>query len=202
MNKLIAYAIFGTVLLTGCQSVPSEEAKAGEPENEDQAVMKEEEHTFDEYKEMFKESATEAEAFGVHDEEVEKWITRIIYQSKRNGNDNIKEEMVLEQAKESHQEQKDWKRHAKKAYEVKVTAEEVDRYIEEGPDQMEVMEQQAVAEALGMTPKEFNHSFDRDHYELAVLFEKLIPKLREKYDEGSPGNLIERFKEEASKHSE
>ncbi|GGD25562.1 hypothetical protein [Pontibacillus salipaludis] len=202
MNKRIAYTIFSAVLLSGCQSVTSEEAKAGEPEDKDQAVMKEKEYTFEEYKEMFQESVSEAEAFGVHDEGVEKWMTRIIYQSKRNGNDNVKEEMVLEQAKESVQQQKDWKSYAKETYDVQVMEGEVDRYIEEGPDQMEVMEQQAAAEALGMTSVEFNHSFDRDHYEMAVLFEKLIPKLREEYDESSPGNLIERFKKEAEKDNE
>lgn len=35
-----------------------------------------------------------------------------------------------------------------------------------------------------------------------VLYNEFIPKLREEYDESSPGNLIERFKKEAEKDNE
>lgn len=197
MKMIATCSIVAILLLSGCQSSADEGVEGSQTEN--QGVDQVEDYTFEDYKAMFKDSVSEAEAFEVQEDNLEKWIARTIYQSKRNGNDNVKEEAVLEQAKEALQQQEDRKRYAQETYGVQVTEEEVDRYIEEGPDQLDVMEQKAAAEAIGMTPEEFNHTYDRDHYEMAVLYEKLLPELRKKYDEVSDGNLIERFKEEVEK---
>lgn len=53
---------------------------------------------------------------------------------------------------------------AKDEYGITVTAEEIDAYINEGPDTSELPQHLAYADALGLTLKELNHNFDRYIY--------------------------------------
>lgn len=96
-----------------------------------------------------------------------------------------------------------WLKHAKDEYGVVVTDEEVDGWIEKGPDAEEVESQRRYAEAKEMSVYELNHEYDRDQYMKWIVWEKLIPLVTERYDEASEkvldnNRLIELYENEVS----
>lgn len=104
-------------------------------------------------------------------------------------------------------EQADFERarlkHAKDEYGVVVTDEEVDGWIEKGPDAEEVESQRRYAEAKEMSVYELNHEYDRDQYMKWIVWEKLIPLVTERYEEASEkvldnNRLIELYENEVS----
>ncbi len=78
-----------------------------------------------------------------------------------------------------------WLTHAKDEYGVVVTDEEVDGWIERGPDAEVVESQRRYAEAKEMSVYELNHNYDRDQYMKWVVWERLIPLITERYEESS-----------------
>lgn len=96
-----------------------------------------------------------------------------------------------------------WLKHAKDEYGVVVTDEEVDGWIEKGPDAEEVESQRRYAEAKEMSVYELNHEYDRDQYMKWIVWEKLIPLVTERYEEASEkvldnNRLIELYENEVS----
>lgn len=96
-----------------------------------------------------------------------------------------------------------WLTHAKDEYGVVVTDEEVDGWIERGPDAEVVESQRRYAEAKEMSVYELNHNYDRDQYIKWVVWEKLIPLITERYEESSEqvldnNRLIELYENEVS----
>lgn len=94
-----------------------------------------------------------------------------------------------------------WLTHAKDEYGVVVTDEEVDGWIEKGPDAEEVESQRRYADAKEMSVYELNHNYDRDQYIKWVVWEKLIPLITERYEESSEqvldnNRLIELYENE------
>lgn len=95
-----------------------------------------------------------------------------------------------------------WLTHAKDEYGVVVTDEEVDGWIEKGPDAEEVESQRRYAdEAKEMSVYELNHNYDRDQYMKWVVSEKLIPLITERYEKSSEqvldnNRLIELYENE------
>ncbi|MRX74270.1 hypothetical protein GJU40_19310 [Bacillus lacus] len=89
---------------------------------------------------------------------------------------NLKKEV-----KEQAEFDKAWVKYAEDEYGIKVTPQEIDEWISNGPDKFPVDTQKAYAEALGMSLKELNHTYYRDQYEKWVMWEKLSPLVAEKY---------------------
>ena len=94
-----------------------------------------------------------------------------------------------------------WLTHAKDEYGVVVTDEEVDGWIERGPDAEVVESQRRYAEAKEMSVYELNHNYYRDQYVKWVVWEKLIPLITERYEESSEqvldnNRLIELYEKE------
>lgn len=76
-----------------------------------------------------------------------------------------------------------WVSYAKDTYGVVVTDEEVDEWIEKGPDATVLPSQKRLAEAKGISVYELNHNLYRDQYIKWVLWEELIPLITERYEE-------------------
>ncbi|WP_153733307.1 hypothetical protein [Sporosarcina obsidiansis] len=72
-------------------------------------------------------------------------------------------------------------RMAKDVYGISVSQEEVTSYIDQNVSTVRNEEKRKYAEALGLTLKELDYEFDRDFYVMAVLWEKLIPRIAEDY---------------------
>lgn len=64
-----------------------------------------------------------------------------------------------------------------------MTDEEVDEWIEKGPDATVLPSQKRLAEAKGISVYELNHNLYRDQYIKWVLWEELIPLITERYEE-------------------
>ncbi|WP_215112867.1 hypothetical protein [Exiguobacterium sp. s63] len=64
-----------------------------------------------------------------------------------------------------------------------MTDEEVDEWIEKGPDATVLPSQKRLAEAKEISVYELNHNLYRDQYIKWVLWEELIPLITERYEE-------------------
>lgn len=87
-----------------------------------------------------------------------------------------------DKAKEIDRFEKNWLKLAKKEYGIKVSKKEVDDWIEEHPNNSTEEEHLDYAEAMGMTLEELNLEYDRDLYTKWVVWDKLAPKIAEKYE--------------------
>jgi hypothetical protein len=92
---------------------------------------------------------------------------------------SIEEAMV--KAKEKYEYDKAWLKVAKHHYGIEYTDEEVEQSIADGPDAHEVPSMQLMADALGMSLYEMNHKYNRKIHIMGVIWEKLQPKVIEKY---------------------
>ncbi len=160
------------------------------------------EYTTDDFKDLYDEVVKEASEYDVEDDIMHKWIMRTLSEQKLYYKTELTKEQIRQLAKQQMERSQAWKMHAKNEYGITVTDEEIDEYIENGPDKSENPQRLAFAEALGMTLKEYNHEFDRDLYENQVLMHKLLPKLEEKYDIEEQDILMEKYSEESIKDLE
>ena len=98
----------------------------------------------------------------------------------KNDLDTLAKELITTVKKEEEFEQR-WIKVAKERYGVTVTMKELDKYIEEGPNQSTLEEHFNYAEAMDMSLQELNE-YDRDLYKKNLIWEKLFPILSDKYD--------------------
>lgn len=86
-----------------------------------------------------------------------------------------------------------------KEFGINVTQEDVTKYIAEHIAPVVTKEKAAYAKALGLTTEELDYAFDRDFYVIDVVWEKLGPKLDEKYpkqNSETDENYMKRIKKE------
>ncbi|EDL66749.1 hypothetical protein [Bacillus sp. SG-1] len=94
------------------------------------------------------------------------------------------------------EEDEAWKQIAGEEYGVSITEEEVDTYIQEGPDTSSLPQHLALADALGMPLQELNHTYDRDIYIKNAMWQKLKPVLEKEYGTTNHNELVEKYNEE------
>ncbi|MBM7578199.1 hypothetical protein [Jeotgalibacillus terrae] len=192
-NLFILFAAV-IVILTGCQSSANtvEEIQM-KSEEEQQQIL--DGYTYEDYKKVFEESVSETDSLEA-DAQLKKWVIRTLAQEKLYYETDLTDKQVIEISKEAMQEDQVWKTIAKDEYGVSVTEEEIDTFIEQGPDTSELPQHLAYADALDLSLEELNHNFDRDIYERNVIWLKLIPELKKKYDITKNNELVEKYEEE------
>ncbi len=180
-------------LITGCQT----ELKKVEIEmkSEDEQKQMLDTYTYDDYKRVFEGVMSVAAAYD-ENEQLVKWIIRTLAMEKLYYKTDLTDEEVVHLSKKAMDEDKVWKLIAKEEYGIKVTEDEVDKNIQEGPDTSDLPQHLAYADALGMSLVELNHNFDRDLYEKNVIWLKLRTELTEKYNITDNNQLVEKYGEE------
>ncbi|WKA53564.1 hypothetical protein [Planococcus shixiaomingii] len=140
-------------------------------------------------------------------EQLQKWIIRIIMEETLKNNE-IKIADAVKAAKERYAFEQAWLELAAEKYKITYTDDEVDEWIKNGPDKYPIPAMEVQAKALGLTLEEMNHSYDRDFYVKWVVWDKLLPILAENNDiaiknvevstdKSSPHNLlVEKYEEE------
>ena len=87
---------------------------------------------------------------------------------------------------------------AEEQYEITITEDEIDTYIETNIAPVEFEQKTIYAEALGLTQRELDFVFDRDIYLMDVLWEQLMPALVADYprqDDESSNEHSQRLEE-------
>ncbi|WP_345240972.1 hypothetical protein [Pontibacillus salipaludis] len=196
-RKLVVIGLMGMALLTGCQSTSDPQVEIKMKSDEDQTEILNT-YTFEDYRRVYGEAISESSQFDDQDDQLNKWIIRTLAQEKLYYETDLTQEEVVEVSKQAMEEDRVWKSIAENDYGVKVSDEEIDQFITEGPDKSDVPQHLAYAEALGFSLKELNHDYDRDLYEKNVLWMKLKPKLEKKYGVLSNNELIKKYEEEVA----
>ncbi|RDU37905.1 hypothetical protein DRW41_08830 [Neobacillus piezotolerans] len=158
-----------------------------------------ESYTFEDYKNIYENVLKEASRLE-KDEDLLKWVIRTLAQEKLLFNTDLSDKQIRALAKEAMEKDKLWKSIAEDRYGIKASDAEVDRYIEAGPDTSSLPQHIAIAESLNMNLDEYNHGFDWDIYEKAVIWQKLKPKLEKKYNTTNNETLAEKFNAEVEKN--
>lgn len=109
-------------------------------------------------------------------------------------------ELII-RAKDQADFERAWLENAKSEYGIVATGDEVDEWIEKGPDATVVESQRRYAEAKEMSVYELNHDYYRDQYVKWVVWEDLIPLVTERYEQSSEhvldnNRLIELYEQE------
>ncbi|MBN8191865.1 hypothetical protein JI667_06850 [Bacillus sp. NTK074B] len=192
--KLIIYCAVGFFLFTGCQSNKTDKVEVNIKDNEELKEIADT-YTYEDYKKVFEKAVSEASDFEA-DKGLNKWLIRILAQEKLSYETELTDEQVIQLAEGAMEEDKVWKSIARDDYGVTVTEAEVDKYIKEGPDTLDLPQMKAYADALGLSIKELNHNFDRDIYEKNAIWLKLKPELEKKYDITDNNEQVEKYEEE------
>ncbi|TCI59849.1 hypothetical protein [Exiguobacterium sp. SH0S2] len=88
---------------------------------------------FEDYKALFDDVITEANQFDV-EEPLRKWVIRTLSQEKLYYETDLTDEQVITLSTEAMKHDIAWKMVAKEQYNIHVTEEEIDRYIQQGPE--------------------------------------------------------------------
>ncbi|PFA62977.1 hypothetical protein CN378_18220 [Bacillus sp. AFS015802] len=155
-------------------------------------------YTYDDYKRVFDDVISEAEGLEKN-EKLNKWIIRILAAEKLSYQTDLTEDQVVQLAEKAMKEDNVWKSIAQEEYGISATEKEVDTYIQTGPDTSDLPQHRAFADALALSLKELNHEFDYDIYEKEVMWLKLVPQLKKKYDSTDNNTLVEEYEEEVKK---
>ncbi|WP_211279040.1 hypothetical protein [Sutcliffiella halmapala] len=182
------------VLLTACQE-QNDPAEKAPLEN----LFAQSELSYGEYLVIFKDVVSRVDAMNIQDPELKRWVIRAIGDEKLTNKRDLSEAEAMEKAQENYQQNKAWMTVAEKKYGITISDEELDIWLEEGPDQADIPLQKAYADALGLTIKELNRNFDRELYEPTLLWEKLIPVLEEEHGTTEREKLLEAFEKEVDK---
>jgi plasmid maintenance system antidote protein VapI len=154
---------------------------------------------YGEYVFIFEDVVERARALNLKDKTLEKWVIRALGDEKLSNKRDLTQDEALKIAKENQVENQAWISVAEEKYEVIVTEEELDQWISAGPDQSEIPQQKAFADALKLSLEELNHEFDRELYKQTLLWEKLIPVLEKKYDTKDQEVLLDKYMEQVEK---
>lgn len=186
------------IFTTACQSAASPHVTIQMKSEEEQRQIVDN-FTFDDYKTLFEEVIIEANQFDV-EEPLRKWIIRTLSQEQLYYETDLTDEQVITLSTEAMEKDAVWKTVAKDQYNIHVTEEEVDRYIQQGPDQSDLPSHLAYASALSLSLQELNHQFDRDLYEKNMVWLKLKLELEKKYQTDDNNELVNRYEEEINAH--
>lgn len=131
----------------------------------------------------------------------ERKLAERLYVEMKMFDESIDVNKLITRAAEQADFERAWLAYAQDRYGIVVTDEEVDVWIENGPDAETVELQRRYAEAKEMSVYELNHGYDRDQYMKWVVWEKLIPIITERYGESSEqvldnNRLIELYEDE------
>jgi hypothetical protein len=151
---------------------------------------------YGEYVFIFEDVVERARALNLKDKTLEKWVIRALGDEKLSNKRDLTQDEALKIAKENQAENQAWISVAEEKYEVIVTEEELDQWISAGPDQSEIPQQKAFADALKLSLEELNHEFDRELYKQTLLWEKLIPVLEKKYETKDREVLLDKYMEQ------
>lgn len=195
--KMLTLWVTVILLISGCQPKANTEIEIEMKSGEEQQLMLET-YTLEDYRKVFDEVVSEANKLE-SDEQLNKWIIRTLAQEKLYYETELTDEEVVELAEREMEEDEVWKSIAKEEYGITITDEEVDEFIKEGPDTSNLSQQQAYADALGLTLEKLNHDFDRGLYEKNVMWLKLKPQLEKKYGTKDNNKQIEKYEEEVKK---
>jgi plasmid maintenance system antidote protein VapI len=151
---------------------------------------------YGEYVFIFEDLVERARALDLKDKTLEKWVIRALGDEKISNKRDLTQDEALKIAKKNQAENQAWITVAEEKYEVKVTEEELDQWISAGPDQSEIPQQKAFADALKLSIEDLNHEFDRELYKQTLLWEKLIPVLEKKYETKDREVLLDKYMEQ------
>ncbi|MGM0836706.1 MAG: hypothetical protein ACQEV7_11135 [Bacillota bacterium] len=151
---------------------------------------------YGEYVFIFEDVVARAKAFDLEDKTLEKWVIRALGDEKLSNKRDLTPDEALKIAKKNQVENQAWITVAEEKYEVKVTEEELDQWISAGPDQTDIPQQKAFADALKLSLEELNHEFDRELYKQTLSWEKLIPVLEKKYETKDQEVLLDKYMEQ------
>ncbi|KPB03948.1 hypothetical protein [Bacillus sp. CHD6a] len=191
-KKLIIFIIVCSLsLLTACQE-QKETNEAGPLDG----LFAGSELSYEEYKLIMEYIVDRAKDMEIENEELEKWVIRAIGDERLMNKRDLTKEEALKKAKYNQKYYETFMALAENKYNVTVSENEIDAWITEGPDQSEVPQHKAYAEALGLTLEELNHNYDRDLYEQTMVMKKLQSALQEEYDSTDVDEVSDRFHEE------
>lgn len=130
----------------------------------------------------------------IENEEIQKWIIRVIMEKEVSG-EKIDVYEAQKMAVEKIMYENAWLNVALENYGITYTQEEVDTWIKNGPGKYPLQEMYIQAEALNLTFEELIYDYDRDFYVKWVVWDKLYPILAEKYNvdlnaESQPNTLL------------
>ncbi|WED56483.1 hypothetical protein OE059_06410 [Exiguobacterium profundum] len=129
-----------------------------------------------------------------------KLAERMYVEMKKSGETIDVKELII-RAKDQADFERAWLEHAKSEYGIVITGDEVDEWIEKGPDATVVESQRRYAEAKEMSVYQLNHDYYRDQYMKWVVWEDLIPLVTDRYEQSSEhvldnNRLIELYEQE------
>lgn len=182
------------IFITACQSAASPQGTIVMKSKEEQRQIVDE-FSFDDYKKLFDNVIIKANQFDV-EEPLRKWIIRTLAQERLYYETDLTDEQVITLSTEAMEKDVVWKTIAKNQYNIHVTEDEIDHYIQQGPDQSDLPNHLAYASALGLSLQELNHQFDRDIYEKNTIWLKLKLELEKKYQTDDNNELVDRYEEE------
>ncbi|TCI26869.1 hypothetical protein EVJ32_03690 [Exiguobacterium sp. SH5S4] len=184
------------IFTTACQSATSSPLTIDMKSEEEQRQVVDN-FAFDDYKALFDDVITEANQFDV-EEPLRKWVIRTLSQEKLYYETDLTNEQVITLSTEAMKQSIAWKTVAKEKYNIHVTEEEIDRYIQQGPDRSDLPSHLAYASALGLSLHQLNHQFDRDLYEKNTIWLKLKLELEKKYQTDDNNELVDRYEAEVN----
>ncbi|WP_214883235.1 MULTISPECIES: hypothetical protein [unclassified Exiguobacterium] len=157
------------------------------------------ESTVEELKEML--AAFQNDVAPRINNDFERKLAERMYVEMKMFDETIDVKQLLIRAKDQANFERAWLDHAKSDYGIAVTGDEVDEWIEKGPDATVVESQRRYAEAKEMSVYELNHDYYRDQYVKWVVWEDLIPLVTERYEASSEqvldnNQLIELYEQE------
>ncbi|WP_214698932.1 MULTISPECIES: hypothetical protein [unclassified Exiguobacterium] len=157
------------------------------------------ESTVEELKEML--AAFQNDVAPRINNDFERKLAERMYVEMKMFDETIDVKQLLIRAKDQADFERAWLDHAKSDYGIVVTGDEVDEWIEKGPDATVVESQRRYAEAKEMSVYELNHDYYRDQYVKWVVWEDLIPLVTERYEASSEqvldnNRLIELYEQE------
>lgn len=196
--RLLIVSMAATILIVGCQSNTDEKIEIKMKSLEEQQEMLEN-FTYDDYKIVFEKVMTEVLTYDSEAELMKRWIIRTLAMEKLYYETVLTKDQVIQLSKEALEEYEMWKAIAKDEYGITVNEEEIDKYINEGPDTSDIPQHLAFADVLGVTIENLNHNINRDFYEKYVIWQKLVPILEDKYDSINNNKLVEKYAEEVDK---
>lgn len=115
------------------------------------------------------------------EEELNKWVLRVLIDAKYFENEDMSVGTALSQAIKRIKFEEAWLELAETKYGITYSDEEVDEFIRKGPDSNPTNEQIEYAESLGLTLEQLNHEYDRLFYVKQIVWTKLAPIIQEKY---------------------
>ncbi|WBL17229.1 hypothetical protein [Sutcliffiella sp. NC1] len=185
-----------SIVLSACQQAELEENTPAPLEH----LFLNADLNYEEYKIILQDVVQNVKNMDIDDPNLEKWVIRVIGDEKLMNKRDLSKEEALQSATERYEYITVWKDHARTTYNIVLTDEEVNTWIENNVVTSEdIPQQKAFAEALGLTIEQLIVEWDRDLYEQQVYWEKLIPLLEEKYETSDLQVLSEKYESEIEK---